>query len=125
MKLQALMASSLSLFLYSAAFTAPVALAATIHHSGNTTEVADQALRPSMLTVVSSVRGGQPIQSSPLEQLKVNSVAGTVRNANVQPSQAAAQSATHPEPGTLTMLLTGLGVMGSIALRRRLAKKST
>jgi hypothetical protein len=92
MKFQTLTVVSVSLFLYSAAFTAPEVHAATAHHA-----------------VVSGVHGGHSIQSSPLELLKVNGVEGTsmgiVRDTAARPSQIAVQAATDAEPGTLTMLL--------------------
>ncbi len=129
MKFQASVALSSSV--YWAAFIAPAAFAAPGHSDGAGAQ-AERSTRSSMLYVVTGVRGGQPIQSSPLDLLKVNTVEGAsmgaVRVPVARPLQdfapAPAPAATDAQPGTLAMLLTGLGVMGSIARRRRLAKKA-
>lgn len=136
MKLKTLTALSVPLFLYSVALIAPVAYAATTAQAGNASASADQSTRPPSLTVVTGVNGGHTIQSSPLALLKVNgaegaainnsvnNMAGIARHVGAAPLREVNPAANSTEPGTLAMLLTGLGVMGSIARRRRLAKKA-
>jgi PEP-CTERM motif len=126
MKYQAI--TALLMLLYAAA---PAAQAATSHSGGSSVQ-ADHSTQPSMRTVVTGVSGGHTIPSSPLALLKVNdidgngigNVMGSARNPATGSAQDVAPAAKNPEPGTLAMLLTGLGVMGSIALRRRLARKA-
>jgi hypothetical protein len=128
MKFQAPLA--LSSCVYLAAFVGPAAFAAS--GPGGAAAQAERSTRSPMLTVVTGVSGGQTIKSSPLALLKVNGIEGTglgnavgsMRNTATQPLQEVAPAAANAEPGTLAMLLTGLGVMGSIARRRRLAKKA-
>jgi hypothetical protein len=50
---------------------------------------------------------------------------GIVRSANAGIATPNRDTSASLEPDTLMMLLTGLGVMGSIARRRHLARKST
>jgi hypothetical protein len=126
MKFQTFTALSLLLSL-----TAPESFAA-IGQSGGASAQAERSTRSSLLTVVNGVSGGQTIQSSPLALLKVNglegtgigSVVGSGPSSAERPLQVVAPAAANAEPGTLAMLLTGLGVMGSIARRRRLARKA-
>lgn len=117
--------TALSLLLY---FAVPVSFAATNLASAQ----GEQSSQSSSQTVASGVSGGQTIPSFPLELLKVNAIEGTGidavvntgRNAVAGFARESVQSAASAQPGTLAMLLTGLGVMGSIARRRRLARKS-
>lgn len=128
MKFQTL--TALSLLLCS---TAPVAFAAATRSEGASASV-NSPSQSSLLTVVTGVSGGHTVPSSPLALLKVNGAqtdriadaSVNLRNTPPQPLRAVAAplSDSSAEPGTLAMLLTGLGVMGSIARRRRLAGKA-
>jgi hypothetical protein len=130
MKFQTLTALSFLFYL-----AAPASFAAT-DHSGGATAHAEPTSRSLLLTVTTGVSGGHAIQSSSLGLLKVNGIeatgigktagnlVGNAQNAAQGSAQEAVHAAANAEPGTLAMLLTGLGVMGSIVRRRRLAKKA-